>query len=79
MDLLVSDFRLEGSLDGIALIKALRGQGQYGGPALLITADTSEEVTEAARLTDIEVIYKPVLPARLRRVIQQLLTKTGAS
>ncbi len=79
VDLLVSDFRLEGSLDGIALIKALRGQGQYGGPALLITADTSEEVTEAARLTDIEVIYKPVLPARLRRVIQQLLTKTGAS
>lgn len=73
VDLLISDYRLEGSMDGIALIKALRGGGIHTGPALLITADTSEEVVEAVRLTDIELIHKPVLPARLRRLIQQLL------
>ncbi|WP_022963687.1 hybrid sensor histidine kinase/response regulator [Halopseudomonas pelagia] len=75
IDLLISDYRLEGSLDGIALIQALRGRGLYSGPALLVTADTSEELVEATRLTDIELLYKPVLPARLRRLIQQFLAE----
>ncbi|MGK0416368.1 MAG: DNA-binding NtrC family response regulator, partial [Halopseudomonas sp.] len=73
VDLLVSDYRLEGGMDGISLVRALRERGLHTGATLLITADTSEEVVEAARLTDIELIYKPVLPARLRRMIQQQL------
>lgn len=76
-DLLISDYRLEGSLDGVALIKALRGRGVYSGPAILISADTSEELAAAARLTDIELLYKPALPARLRRLIQQRLAETS--
>ncbi|MFO7706440.1 MAG: hybrid sensor histidine kinase/response regulator, partial [Halopseudomonas sp.] len=74
-DLLISDYRLEGSLDGIALIKALRGRSLYSGPAILISADTSEELAAAARLTDIQLLYKPALPSRLRRLIQQLLAE----
>lgn len=73
LDLLLSDYRLEGAQDGIALIRELRATKRYNGPVLLVTADTSEEVTELARLADIEVINKPVLPARLRRAIQHLL------
>ncbi|GGC88702.1 hybrid sensor histidine kinase/response regulator [Halopseudomonas salina] len=73
LDLLISDYRLEGARDGIALIRALRASHGHNGPALLVTADTSDEVNEQARLSDIEVINKPVLPARLRRAIQQLL------
>ena len=76
IDLLISDYRLEGSKDGLALIRELRASTRYNGPALLVTADTSEEVTELARLTDIDIIYKPVLPARLRRAIHQLLPDT---
>jgi CheY-like chemotaxis protein len=73
IDLLISDYRLEGPTDGLVLIRELRATRRYNGPALLVTADTSEEVTELARLTDIDIIYKPVLPARLRRAIQLLL------
>ncbi len=73
VDLLLSDYRLEGEHDGIALIRKLRACKAYNGPALLVTADTSDEVTELARLSDVEVINKPVLPARLRRALQQLL------
>lgn len=73
LDLLISDYRLEGCLDGIELIRALRERGLYTGHAWLMTADTSEDVAGAAQLADIELIYKPVLPARLRRLIQQLL------
>lgn len=76
-DLVISDFRLEGSLDGIALIKILRERGLYNGPALLITADTSDEVGEAARMADLVLLYKPVLPARLRRLIQQYLARAS--
>jgi len=78
VDLLLSDYRLEGKLDGVALIRKLRASKSFNGPALLVTADTSDEVTELARLSDIEVINKPVLPARLRRAIQQLLPVTQA-
>lgn len=79
VDLILSDYRLEGEMDGIQLIRTLRSRQQYTGPALLITADTSEDVIEAARLTDIEIIYKPVLPARLRRAIQQLIPMEAAA
>ena len=74
-DLLLSDFRLEGSMDGLELIRALRERDWFAGPAVLITADTSEELLEAARHADVAVIYKPVLPARLRRTVQKLMAE----
>jgi signal transduction histidine kinase len=71
--LVLSDFRLEGSMDGLTLIRQLRSDRIYGGPAVLVTADTSDQLAESARLADVELIYKPVLPARLRRTVQKLL------
>ncbi|MFZ2288632.1 MAG: hybrid sensor histidine kinase/response regulator [Halopseudomonas yangmingensis] len=76
VDLLLSDYRLEGDLDGLQLIRALRSAELYSGPALLLTADTSDTLTEQARLADVEMLYKPVLPARLRRQLQPLLGGT---
>ena len=73
VDVLLTDYRLEGESDGLMLIKTLREQGIFAGPTALVTADTSEDVTEAARLADVELLYKPVLPARLRRVVHNLL------
>lgn len=73
VDLLLSDFRLEGQMTGLELIRELRSQRIYAGPAALITADTSEELIVEARQSDVGVIYKPVLPARLRRTVQRLL------
>lgn len=74
-DLLLSDYRLEGSMDGLELIRALRERRWFAGPVVLITADTSEELLEAARLADVAVVYKPVLPARLRRTVQKLMAE----
>ena len=73
VDLLLSDFRLEGQMNGLELIRALRSQRIYAGATALITADTSEELLAEARQADVAVIYKPVLPARLRRTVQRLL------
>ncbi len=79
VDILLSDFRLEGELNGLELIRHLRERGDYAGPAALVTADTSEELTEALRLADIQLLYKPVLPARLRRTVQQLLAQAPSA
>lgn len=73
VDVLLSDFRLEGELNGLELIRQLRERGIFGGPAALVTADTAEELVEAARLADLQLLYKPVLPARLRRVVNDML------
>lgn len=73
IDLLLSDYHLEGTMSGLELIVTLRARGVYDGPAVLVTADTGNTIDEAARQADVQVIHKPVLPARLRRLVQGLL------
>ncbi|MFA5678136.1 MAG: hybrid sensor histidine kinase/response regulator [Pseudomonas sp.] len=75
IDLLLTDYHLEGPMNGLELIVALREQGIYDGTAVLITADTSNALEEAARQADVSIIYKPVLPARLRRAVEGLLNR----
>lgn len=72
-DLLLTDYHLEGPMNGLELVISLRQAGLYDGPAVLVTADTSSTLADAARQADVLVIYKPVLPARLRRSVQSLL------
>ena len=71
--LLLTDYHLEGPMNGLELVASLRQAGLYDGPAALVTADTSSPLADAARQADVAVIYKPVLPARLRRTVQSLL------
>ncbi len=78
VDLILTDYHLEGDMTGLELIEALREAGIYTGPAALVTADTSSTLSPAAEQAGIPVIYKPVLPARLRRIVQTLLQKAEA-
>ena len=75
IDLLLADYHLEGPMTGLELITTLRERGQYDGSAALVTADTSNALEEAASQADVTVIYKPVLPARLRRAVEGMLSK----
>lgn len=78
VDLLLTDYHLEGPMTGLELVVALREQGLYDGTAVLITADTSNTLEEAARQADVAIIYKPVLPARLRRLVESLLNRVSS-
>ena len=78
VDLLLADYHLEGDLTGLELIEALRQADIYTGPAVLVTADTSNDLARTAEAAGILLIYKPVLPARLKRTVQSLLQKGGA-
>lgn len=76
IDVLLTDYHLEGPVNGLQLIAALREKGIYTGPATLVTADTSAELEREAAANEALIIHKPVLPARLRRAVQSQLVYT---
>ncbi len=67
---LLVDYHLDRG-NGIEAIAALRRQFGAELPAILITADRSPDVREAARAQDIQVLNKPVKPAALRALLAQ--------
>jgi CheY-like chemotaxis protein len=73
-DGLLVDYHLDGG-NGIAAIAELRRRlGHQLGrdlPAILITADRSPAVREAARAQGIQVLHKPIKPAALRALLAQ--------
>jgi len=66
----VVDYHLDRG-HGIAAIADLREKYGQDIPAILITADRSPKVREAARAAEISMLNKPVKPASLRAIIGQ--------
>lgn len=69
--IMVSDLRLSGGLNGIEVITALRATiGPV--PALLLTGDTAPEQLQLASRAGIRVCHKPVSSARLLETLSEL-------
>ena len=71
---LLVDYHLDRG-NGIAAIRDIRQRFGEGIPAILITADRSPHVREAARADGIVVLNKPVKPAALRALLGQWRTQ----
>ncbi|MDE2362436.1 MAG: hybrid sensor histidine kinase/response regulator [Hyphomicrobiales bacterium] len=69
-DAIVADYHLDGD-DGLSVIAALREKFGADVPAVLATADRSEEVREAAAALEIRILAKPLRPAALRSLLAQ--------
>jgi CheY-like chemotaxis protein/anti-sigma regulatory factor (Ser/Thr protein kinase) len=67
---LLVDYHLDGG-NGIEVITALRRRFSYHFPAIVITADRSPHVRDAARAAGAHVLHKPLKPAALRAMITQ--------
>ena len=67
---LLVDYHLDRG-NGIAAIRDIRQRFGDGIPAILITADRSPHVRDAAREDGIVVLNKPVKPAALRALLAQ--------
>jgi signal transduction histidine kinase len=65
-DVLVADYHLHDELDGLGALQALRAVCGPHTPAVLVTADGSDDVKRTARDLGIPVLTKPVKPASLR-------------
>lgn len=73
--ILITDLRLGGATDGLALIAAVRTQaGRAGLPAVLISGDTAPESLARIQAAGVPLLHKPVRPARLRALMHRLLT-----
>ncbi len=71
-DLILADYHLDGSEDGLSALATLRAACQPAPPGALVTADNSPELTTQVRELGHVLLRKPVKPAALRAVIAQL-------
>ena len=70
-DMVLADYHLDGET-GLDVIRKLRTLYGSDMPAVLLTADRSNEVRAAADLIDVPVINKPVKPAALRSMMTRV-------
>ncbi|MCB1475439.1 MAG: hybrid sensor histidine kinase/response regulator [Rhodobiaceae bacterium] len=78
-DIILMDYHLDGA-NGLDAITDLRWKFGPDIPAILITADRTPAIRQAARERDIAVLNKPVRPAALRALMsQQLRTPVSAA
>jgi CheY-like chemotaxis protein len=69
-EVIIADYHLDEG-DGLDAIRALRQMTASDLPAVLITADRTPAVREAAAALDAHVLNKPVRPAALRALLAQ--------
>lgn len=71
-DVILVDYHLGGSSNGLAAITALRQQAGRLLPAALITADREPRLRQEAKRHQVELLPKPVKPAALRAYLDHL-------
>lgn len=72
-DIVLADYHLDNGELGLHVVRQLREVHGDDLPAVVITADHSEAITEQARQAGCEILRKPVRPAELRALMQHIL------
>ncbi|UYM15560.1 PAS domain-containing hybrid sensor histidine kinase/response regulator [Endozoicomonas euniceicola] len=72
-DVLLMDYQLEEHCNGIELIQKLREIGGHNIPAVLITANTRQNLREQCLEQGIRFLAKPVKPAALRALLTSVV------
>jgi signal transduction histidine kinase/CheY-like chemotaxis protein len=73
-DALLCDYRLPGSETGIEVIRRLQALAGRAIPAALVSADTAPESLNAVRASGYPLLPKPVAPAKLRALVEHLVS-----
>lgn len=66
------DYHLDGNTRGIEVLARLRWRFDGGLPGVLITADRTTDVRDEAGAKNMPVLNKPLKPAALRSLLQQI-------
>ncbi len=72
-DLILADFHLDHEVTGDQVVQALRQHFSCEIPAVIITADRSDQCRRELQRMGVPLLNKPVKPAKLRAVLSQLL------
>jgi CheY-like chemotaxis protein/anti-sigma regulatory factor (Ser/Thr protein kinase) len=79
LDIIISDFRLGGGVDGIETIEMLRELSGKKVPAFLMSGDTSLKVQQQVKASGLLLLSKPVRPGKLRSLLRHLAIKAAAT
>jgi len=71
-DLILSDYNLRGSMNGVESIKVLRSALAWNVPAIVMTGDTRSKTIEAIAAQDVSVVIKPFLAEELLQLMTRL-------
>jgi CheY-like chemotaxis protein len=71
-DLVLSDYNLRGSMNGVESIKVLRSALAWNVPAIVMTGDTRSKTIEAIAAQDVSVVIKPFLAEELLQLMTRL-------
>ena len=71
--LILADYHLDHGMSGLQLIDHIRKGFKQSLPAILITADRTQDTMSAAVTAGCEVLHKPIRPAELRALMQHLI------
>jgi len=74
-ELIISDYRLRDNENGIDLIRQAQREFGMGIPGILITGDAAPDRVREAAASGLELLHKPVAPARLRYLMHLLLDR----
>jgi len=73
--MLLVDYHLDDGVTGTDVIRALRKASGTELPAVILTADYTEEVINEVRLEGHAILHKPVKPAALRALMNRILSR----
>jgi signal transduction histidine kinase/CheY-like chemotaxis protein len=77
-ELIVCDYRLQTTDDGLQAIARIRAAIGDEVPAVLVTAETSAAVADAAAAQGVPLLHKPVSPVKLRALLMRLIAVRAA-
>jgi CheY-like chemotaxis protein len=72
-DIIIADHQLQEGMVGADAILAVRGHFGKPVPAIIITGSTSQLLTGAAQALGCQLLLKPVMPAKLRSLLNAAL------
>ncbi|MBL4612227.1 MAG: response regulator, partial [Emcibacter sp.] len=76
-DMIITDFRLREKRTGTQAITAINSYFNKNIPAIIITGDTAKDRMLKAQKSGHILLHKPIMPAKLRTVINNTLLETS--
>lgn len=73
IDIIIADYHLDANASGDDVISALRTRAGRAIPALIITADRTDDLQTKLAALDFPLLRKPVKPARLRALLRTMI------
>jgi len=73
-DVVIADYRLAGGRSGLHAVEKVRATFDRDLPAIVMTGDTSAQVTDSIKASGCRLAHKPLEPQALRRLIDEVLT-----